>query len=149
MKKQIAGYITGVINSYSRAIERLKTSGAPITSIDLIQAFKEEFTDLLEFVIDIPSEKNKEAAMLSFNVALQNEDLKNRILELEESCENMNQVEKNLHDKIEGLTGNNLALNSTCNRLRIENNKISKRNKSQVEVLKSCATKIEHFKNNK
>ena len=127
MKKQIIGYVTGVINSYSRTIERLKASGAPILSTNSFQAFKEEFTDLLEFVIDIP-EQNKEAAMLSFNVALRNEDLKKRILELEESCEDMCEIEKNLHKRIKALTDNNEALDSNCNVLMNQNNKLIKIN---------------------
>lgn len=148
MKNQIVGYITGVVNSYSRTIDRLKASGAPITSTNSFQAFKEEFNDLLEFVIDIP-EENKEASILSFNVALQNEDLKKRILELEESCEDMCEIVKNLHKRVQALVDNNEVLDSNCNVLREQNNKLLQCNASKNEVLKRCATKIEHFKNNK
>ena len=101
MKKEITGYIQGVINSYSRTIERLKVSGVPITSTNSFQSFKEEFSDLLEFVIDIPQEK--EESIMAFNIALENGALKKRITELEEFCENLNEVEGNLHRKIEKL----------------------------------------------
>ncbi len=101
MKKEITGYITGIINSYSRTIERLKANGAPIAATNPFTAFKEELTDLLEFVIDIPD--SKETSILSFNVAIENVTLKKRIAELEESCECMCDVERNLHKKIEEL----------------------------------------------
>ena len=101
MKKEITGYIQGVINSYSRTIERLKVSGVPITSTNSFQSFKEEFSDLLEFVIDIPEEK--EESIMSFNIALENGAIKRRITELEEFCENLNEVEGNLHREIEKL----------------------------------------------
>ncbi|GCD13173.1 hypothetical protein [Clostridium tagluense] len=142
MKKQITGYITGVINSYSRTIERLKESGAPITSTNSFVAFKEEFTDLLEFVMDIP-EENKEVAILAFNIALENTIFKKRILELEESCESMNEIENNLHKRIKALTDNNDSLDNNCNVLRNHNNKLIKVNfelaqcnKNQVQMIR-------------
>ena len=107
MKKEITGYITGIINSYSRTIERLKANGAPITATNPFKAFKEELTDLLEFVIDIPD--SKETSILSFNVAIENTILKKRIAELEESCECMCDVERNLHKKIEALEAAEIA----------------------------------------
>ncbi|MGH4125140.1 MAG: hypothetical protein ACREV6_19665 [Clostridium sp.] len=147
MKKQITGYITGVINSYSRTIERLKASEAPITSTSSFQAFKEEFTDLLEFIIDIP-EENKEVSILAFKIAIENTILKKRILELEESCENMNEIENNLHKRVKALTNNNEALDSNCNVLMNHNNKLIKVNfelaqcnKNQVQMIRKLQVK--------
>jgi chromosome segregation ATPase len=105
VKEAITGYITGIINSYTRSIDRLKKAGAPIGTTNPFVSFKEEFSDLLEFVIDVP-EENKEFSILALNIALENVNLNKRIAELEESCSNMCEVENNLHGKIKKLEAN-------------------------------------------
>lgn len=106
MKEAITGYITGVINRYTRSIERLKKCGAPATATNNLVLIKEEFSDLLEFVINIPDDS--QTLMLNFNAVLEDKEyeitiLKQRAAELEESCENIYEVERNLHKKIERL----------------------------------------------
>lgn len=155
MKKQITGYITGVINSYSRAIERLKASGTPITSINSFQAFKEEFTDLLDFVIDIQEDismGSKVASIENFNLTLENRSQMVRIVELEESCENMNEIENNLHKRVKALTENNDSLDGNCNRLMDHNNKLIKVNfelhqcnKNQVQIIRKLNQRNKHL----
>jgi hypothetical protein len=111
MKKEIMAYITALTDVYSGTIN---------------QPMIKCLNDLLTFVVDIP-EKNKEQSIAAFNIALGNEDIKqenaaliNRIIELEDSCTNMCEVEKNLQLKVQGAMDNNVALNSTCNKLRDE-----------------------------
>lgn len=102
MKEQISAYITALIDIHRHTVNM------PMGNC---------LDNLLEFVMDIP-EVNKEQSITSFNIVLENENLKKRILELEESCTNMCDVENNLNKKIQGLIDNNTALNETCNRLR-------------------------------
>ena len=83
MKKEITGYISGVINSYTRTIDRLNKLG--IVEISSFVAFKEEFSDLLEFVIDIP--EDKEVAITNFNIALEERKIKGTNEMLEKTCD--------------------------------------------------------------
>lgn len=90
MKKEILGYIDALINVNNNNAINMGTA----------------LIDLWNHIDDMEESKSdKEAVMLNFNVALQNEDLKKRILELEDSCENMCQVQKHLQKKIDKLTG--------------------------------------------
>lgn len=109
MKKEITAYITGVINSYTKTVAILNENNAFNTNLNSFVAVKEEFSELLNYVMDIP-EENKEQLISNFNISLENENLKqtnakllSRVMELEESCENMNEVERNLHYKIKGI----------------------------------------------
>ncbi|WP_435789180.1 hypothetical protein [Clostridium sp.] len=112
MKKETMAYITALTDVYSGTIN---------------QPMIKCLNDLLTFVVDIP-EENKEQSITSFNIALENENIKqenaellNRVMEFENSCENMCEVEKNLQGKVKGAMDNNVALNSTCNKLRDKN----------------------------
>jgi len=107
MKKEILAYINGVINSYSNTITALETNGAFSTTMNTLTAIKEEFTDLLEFVIDIP-EENKEASILNFNLALEDHKIKGCNAMLEKVCDNFKnencklvQEKENLRKQIE------------------------------------------------
>lgn len=62
------------------------------TSLNTLVAIKGEFESLLDVVIDIP--EDKEQAITNFNKALKYNALKKKILELEETNENMNDNEK-------------------------------------------------------
>jgi len=112
MKEQISAYITALIDIHRHTVN---------------MPMKNCLDNLLEFVMDIP-EVNKECVILTFNVVLENENLKKRILELEESCTNMCEVEKNLQEKVQGSMDNNVALNNTCNNLRGRNEYLLKLN---------------------
>ena len=80
MKKQILAYITATINQYDRAKQDAETCGAMNVINDL--------TDLESFVADL-----KEDVQSADNKEIIERYIK-RILELEESCENMCEVEK-------------------------------------------------------
>ena len=105
MKEQIAAYITALIDIHRHTVNM------PMNNC---------LDNLFEFVMDIP-EVNKEQSIAAFNIALENENLNKIILELEESCTNMCEVERNLQGKIQGALANNIALNDTCNKLRERN----------------------------
>lgn len=56
----------------------------------------ESSTSLLDFVADLSEKENSEGDIIA-----ENSLLRKRITELEESCTNMNEVERNLHEQIE------------------------------------------------
>jgi len=113
MKAAVTGYITAVINSYARSIETLKPNKAPEHIISRFKTIREELNDLLDFVEDIP-EGAKDPITLTINLN-SNEEVKilrKRVRELEDSCENMNEVQINqlnrireLQDHIKSLEG--------------------------------------------
>lgn len=112
MKEQISAYITALIDMHRHTVN---------------MPMKNCLDNLLEFVMDIP-EGNKEQSIAAFNIALDNKNIEKlktnmfkRITELEESCTNMCEVEKNLQRKLQGAMDNNIALNDTCNKLRETN----------------------------
>jgi hypothetical protein len=133
MKEQIIGYVTALVDTNSGTIN---------------QSMVRCLNNLLEYVIDIP-EESKEVSILNFNLSLENENLKqsnakllNRVMELEESCENMNEVEINLHKRVQALIDNNETLDNNCNVLMDHNNKLikanfgfAKCNKNQVQMI--------------
>lgn len=92
MKAAVTGYITAVINNYTRTIDNLRDNKVEGMAIRRYETIREELSDLLDFVEDIP-EENKE---------------------LEDSCENMSQVERNLRIKISLLEADNHRLNIIC-----------------------------------
>lgn len=115
MKKEIIGYINGVISSYTNTISVLTQNGGFNASINSFVAIKNEFMDLLEVVIDIPEEKT----ISDFNLALENENLKQNNAELLNRIIELNQVEE-CNDHI-------AAINQ---KLRIENNKLIDENQN-------------------
>ena len=124
MKKEIVGYITGIINSYDRTIIELKNAKIKIETINPFINFKAEYSDLLEFVIDIP-EDNKEQSITNFNKALKNDNLKNKILELEETNENLIDNEKRMHEKLKAYECNDLVWKMVYEDLKAENKKLT------------------------
>lgn len=112
MKKEIMAYVTALTDVYSGSIN---------------QPMVKCLNDILNFAEDIPVE-DKERSILAFNTALENSILKSRVLELEESCENMNEIEINLHKRIKALKWNNSALDGNCNVLKEQNIKLVKVN---------------------
>lgn len=126
MKALIIGYITAVINNYTRSIETLKECGASEGAIKRFETIREELNDLLDFVEDIP-EWSKEPVTLNITINSNEEVeiLRKRIRELEDSCENMCEVQKNQLKRIEYLKDDNYMWQNTCNILKekLEGNK--------------------------
>lgn len=104
MKAAVTGYITAVINNYTRSIETLKSNKAPEHMISRFQTIREELNDLLDFVEDIP-EGAKEPITLTIDINSNEEVeiLRKRVIELEDSCENMNEVQINQLNRIREL----------------------------------------------
>jgi hypothetical protein len=65
MKKIITGYITAMINSYTRTITRLESIGANTNNIKTLEAAREDLNDLLDFVEDLPGEKEQIIVVLN------------------------------------------------------------------------------------
>ena len=127
MKKEITGYISGVINSYTRTIDRLNEIGIAETSSFV--AFKEEFSDLLEFVIDIP--EDKEQAITNFNMALEDRKIKNTNELLEKTCdgfkeENYKLVQEReiLKEKLKAYECNDMVWKNVYEELKTENKRL-------------------------
>lgn len=112
MKELIIGYITAVINNYTRTIDTFKQYNAANGSIRRFETIREELNDLLDFVEDIP-EETKEPYTIIFRTDSEEEVniLRKRIRELEDSCENMCEIERNLRNKIMLLEADNQRLN--------------------------------------
>ncbi|WP_373899309.1 hypothetical protein ACER0A_002070 [Haloimpatiens sp. FM7315] len=110
MKQAIMSYITALINVHNNALERI-TDRATNSNI---KTFINELNDLLNFIADSPEEKHITIILNKKD----NETLRKRIKELEESCENMCEVERNLHEQIKQLRADNLMWQNACNQLR-------------------------------
>ena len=128
MKKEITGYISGVINSYTRTIDRLNKIGIVETSSFV--AFKEEFSDLLEFVIDIP--EDKELAIINFNMALEERKIKGTNEMLEKTCDGFReencklvQEQQILKEKLKAYECNDLVWKNIYEDLKAENKRLS------------------------
>lgn len=96
MRSSIKGYLTGLINNYKNGIG-FKVNPMTNTCNALIVDI---LNDLLDYVTKFKEET------VSEKTVIENEILKKRIVELEESCENMNEVEKNNHATIATLESN-------------------------------------------
>jgi hypothetical protein len=59
MKQEITGYITGMINSYERTIDQYEKDELPKEKYKKFDLVKEELSDLLDFVQNIPEEKHE------------------------------------------------------------------------------------------
>lgn len=64
MKQAITGYITAVINNYTRAIENLRQNKVDNMIIRRYKTIREELSDLLDFVEDIPEERKEPVAIV-------------------------------------------------------------------------------------
>lgn len=120
MKTSIKGYLAALINTHRNAISSNVSTLVNSCNRKAIN----ELNDLLVFVTSIPEEPisdtyieiNRLKSKLekdwyqSENIVFENIALKKRVAELEESCENMNEIEKNLHNKIEQLEENTMWL---------------------------------------
>ena len=123
MKKEILSYLTGVINSYTSTIAVLTANEGLNTSLNTLVAIKGEFEILLDIVMDIP--EDKEQAITNFNKALKYNALKKKILELEETNENMNDNEKRMHEKLKAYECNDLVWKMVYEELKAENKRLS------------------------
>ena len=85
MKKEIVAYITGIVNSYDRTITELKNAKLKSEIINPFINFKAEYSDLLEFVIDIPEDKDQ--AITDFNMALEDRKIRGTNALLEKTCD--------------------------------------------------------------
>jgi len=122
MKKEILSYLTGVINSYTSTIAVLTTNEGFSTSLNTLVAIKGEFESLLDIVMDIPEDKGQ--AITNFNKALKNNDLKKKVLELEETNENMNDNEKRMNEKLKAYECNDLVWKNVYEDLKAENRRL-------------------------
>lgn len=107
MKDMLIGYITALINNQDRKIESLKENKVDEITIENFNSFKGILEDLLIFTedsseIEICSLK-EEATML-----------RKRVQELEESCEDMCEIEQNLHNQIANLKSDEVDKCSIC-----------------------------------
>lgn len=89
MKKEITGYINGVINSYTNTIAVLEANGGFTTSLNTFKSIKGEFESLLDVVMDIPTDK--EQAIINFNMALEERRVKGTNERLEKTCDLLQQ----------------------------------------------------------
>lgn len=119
MKAEIIGYVTGMINSYERTISQYKKDELPKEKYKSFDLVKEELSDLLDFAQDIPEETDR---------------LNKRIAELEESCENMNDIEKNLHLQIKELDTENIGGQVAYQKLKVENQKLITQSKIDKRI---------------
>jgi|GEM_PF-2544567 len=119
MNKNLAkleGSLTTLINIHLRSSERAKDISNKIVH----KAFTEELEDLLEMVIDM---QGTEESKQPITVVLSNNNdevnkLKKYIRELEDSCENMCEVERNLRKQILQLKDDNRMFQEVCNGLK-------------------------------
>lgn len=95
MKKEIVGYLTGAINNHNRTVKLMKEARNPSGLGTVYESFVEELKDLKEFI-----ENESEELVAESRTA---EWFRNRVRELEESCENMCEVQKNQQSKIKEL----------------------------------------------
>ena len=123
MKKQITGYVTALADVYGGTLN---------------QPMIKCLNNLLEFIEDIP-EGNEE---ISNDRIAENNLLRKRITELEENCENMNGVEKNLHKKICDLTKEVTLVKSASQVLKERNEELTKVN----TISGQCQRLEEQFK---
>lgn len=100
IKDIVVALLTTTINRYSE----LRFSGNMIPREIIIK----DLTGTLDYVADIPEDKQPVTVVLGNNEEV--ERLKSYIRELEDSCENMNQVEENLAKQIEELKEENQHL---------------------------------------
>ena len=61
MKAEIIGYVTGMVNSYIRTIDQYKKDEIPKEKYKKFDLVKEELSDLLDYIQDIPEEINNAA----------------------------------------------------------------------------------------
>ena len=118
MRASINGYLTALINTHKNAI----SPNASTLINNCTRKAINELNDLVEFIKAIPNEQiadtYKEINRLrdilvrfekdTDTETLRRRNLQKRVVELEESCENMNEVEKNLHLTIKELESANI-----------------------------------------
>jgi myosin heavy subunit len=124
MKAKIIAYITALSDVNRRFLEEVKgTSDREAKGQYIaVESMTKDLDNLIDFIEDIPSELN-EPIMLILNNIEEAQILRKRIRELEDSCENMNDVEKNLHQKIN-------KLEEETEKLSIERYNLSQSNKT-------------------
>jgi cell division septum initiation protein DivIVA len=112
VKEAIKGYITALINTY----EKRTAIGLPLVERQCNAGFVNELNDLLDFVED----------MLEFNNR-DNELLRKRVKELEETCSSFTEIEENLHKQISRLKRSNQLLLTAGKLLGAVNNELKKK----------------------
>ena len=111
-------------NSEIRILETMKKFGFSEQTIESQERFMRGLSDLASYLADIP-QANKEQSIATFNMALENQKLKKMILELEETCENMNLNEIKLHEKLKAYECNDVVWRNCYEALREENRKLT------------------------
>lgn len=116
MKNSIIGYLTGMINSYSRIATNLKESNMPY---GIAKSCSGDLTDLLDFIMDIPVSDTKE--------------LEKELADYKE-CEEYNEsVIGDLRRKVERLERSNNILQSNFRDLVERNIKLQESNSKLAE----------------
>jgi len=125
MKAEIIAYTTALINVYAKEV-KLNTNSL---IINCNKRALDDLNDFLAFVEDVQEETG------FVKVILENGEidlLRKRIRELEDSCENMCEVDRNLQRKIEELKNENQnwRLNNTS--LQKDNNNLKNKLKGRM-----------------
>ena len=95
VEKEILGYLIGAINNHNRTVKLMKEARNPSGLGTVYESFVEELKDLKEFIENESEELVAESRTTEW--------FRNRVRELEESCENMCEVHKNQQNQIEVL----------------------------------------------
>lgn len=147
MKNEITGYLTGLIDAHNRDIEFVKKFKLPSVLRQCHEDSAKELTDLLGFVEDIQEESTEDFCKELFSIvdkmqeqwdsfqviAKDNLILRKEIAELKDSCENMCEVERNLHFKMEQLETENRNWKYINNEVNVVNKNLYK----QIDILKT------------
>lgn len=115
IKDVIVALLTTTINRYQSIDKSMLYKPEVLNSLNII----------LDYVEDIPEDNSKPTTVVL--CGSENEKLEKRIHELEESCENMCEVEKNLHNKVQTLRSDNTTWRNACNELREKNEILEER----------------------
>jgi len=145
LKAEIMGYITGITNNHLRIVASMEKYGFEETLTAIHENVIDELNDLLTFVEDVPEETEftkvvlaKEGVkmpMSKFTTELydiigdlqdQKEVLEKRVKELEESCQNMCDVDRNLQKKIKELKTTNHDWQNACIMLKEKNEELER-----------------------
>ncbi|ACA55207.1 hypothetical protein FDC45_13105 [Clostridium botulinum] len=106
MKQAITGYITALINMYSDG--------------NVEEKFVQQLNDLLDYVADLKEENREDITRVVLNNNIEITKLQEYIKELEESCENNNEVTRQQWEKIVRLNNANRIWQNTCNLLIVK-----------------------------
>lgn len=116
MKKEVVAYITGAINSYSKALDVLRENNIASSIRLRFEAVKDELTELLDYVEDVqerkPIDQDNLQELDEFKHVIEKDW--SIILKLSHDLHISRRREKDLEAE-------NSRLQNTCNQLREEN----------------------------